>query len=227
MEERKKSGKSRAEQVRAKKSLLAVWAVFLVILIIAIVLFIRNKDALLDDLGVKKKETIYTENQDQAIDKLVRDYYTAYAACDQKALQSMVVDPSLFNDMSIVEKKANVVTAYNNLKVYTVPGLTADATVVYILTNISIANVVSTPLDMIQPPLYLLKKDGSYVIDNSTLSSDILNYIDSLNQKEDIQELMKLVREDQEKCLREDETFRQFYERLNNAAPQTGSTSGE
>ena len=80
---------------------------------------------------------------------------------------------------------------------------------------------------MIQPPLYLLKKDGSYVIDNSTLSSDILNYIDSLNQKEDIQELMKLVREDQEKCLREDETFRQFYERLNNAAPQTGSTSGE
>ena len=225
MDDRDKKRRTRAEQVRAKRILLVVWAVFLVVLIVAVVLFLMNKDAVLDDLGVKKKDTIYTENQDPAIDRLVRDYYTAYASCDQKALQSMVVDPSLFDDMSIVEKKANVVTAYNNLKLYTVPGVTDDATVVYVLTNISIANVVSTPLDMIQPPLYLLKKDGKYLIDNSTLSSEILSYIDSLNQKTDIQELMKLVREDQEKCLREDETFKQFYERLN--PPQTSSSSEE
>ena len=123
------------------------------------------------------------------------------------------------------KKSKDDMTAYNNLKLYTIPGVTPDATVVYVLTNISIANVVSTPLDIIQPPLYLLKKDGGYVIDNSTLSTEILDYINSLDQKEDIRELMKLVREDQEKCLKEDETFRQFYERLNHGDGVCGPLS--
>ncbi len=176
----------------------------------------------MEDLGFKTKDTVYSESVDPDINKLVTDYYTAYAACDQKALQSMVTDPSLFDDMSIVEKKADVVTAYNNLKIYTIPGLKEGETVAYVLTNISIANVVSQPLDIIRPPLYIVKKDGKNLIDNSTLSTEILNYINSLDQKEDITALMKLVREDQEKCLASDETFKNFYDRLN----QTGSSSG-
>ena len=213
--------RTRAEQVRLKRLLLIIWAVFLLLVLGVIVLLILNKDSLMEDLGMKK-DTIYAENADPDINKLVSDYYAAYAACDQKALQSMVTDPSLFDDMSIVEKKADVVTAYNNLKIYTIPGLKDGETVAYLLTNISIANVVSQPLDIIRPPLYIVKKDGKCLIDNSTLSTEILNYINSLDQKEDIVALMKLVREDQEKCLAEDETFRNFYDRLN----QTGSSSG-
>ena len=213
-------GRTRAEQVRLKRLLLVLWAVFLVVVLCVIFIIIKNKDSLMEDFGVKKN-TIYEVDINPDINKLISDYYTAYAACDQKALQTMVVDPSLFDDMSIVEKKADVVTAYNNLKVYTIPGLKENETVAYVVTNISIANVVSKPLDIIHPPLYIVKKNGKYLIDNSSLSTDILNYINSLDQKEDIVALMKLVRDDQEKCLAEDETFRNFYNRLN----QTGSSA--
>ena len=214
--------RTRAEQVRMKRMLLLLWAVFLLVVLCVILLIVLNKDSLMDDLGIKTKETIYSENADPDINRLISDYYSAYAACDQKALQSMVTDPSIFDDMSIVEKKADVVTAYNNLKIYTIPGLKESETVAYVLTNISIANVVSQPLDIIRPPLYIVKSDGKYLIDNSTLSTDILNYINTLDQKEDIAALMKMVREDQEKCLAEDETFKKFYDRLN----QSGSSSG-
>ena len=208
-----KGKRTREAQVKRQKILLLIWLCFLVIVLVGVVLFIKNKDAILDDLGWGK-QTIYEVDADPEINQLVRNYYTAYAACDQKTLQSLVVDATQFDDMSILEKKAEIVTAYDNLKVYTIPGLTEDAKVVYVLSNLSIVNVISKPLDISKPPLYVVKKEGGYLIDNTTLSSDVQNLFESLNQKEDIQKLMQQVKDDQQKCAAEDETFKDFYERL-------------
>ena len=203
----------RKRQVRIRKMLLIVWSIFLVLLAFGIYFFVRNKDKLMGDMGVKKS-TIYEENAVPEINKLITDYYTAYAACDQKTLKTLVVDPSQFDNMSILEKKADIVTAYNNLKVYTIPGAAADETVVYVMFNLSIVNVISQPLDITRPPLYVVKKGGGYVIDNTTLRSEVQNLIESLNQKQDILDLMKQVHDDQEKCVADDQTFKEFYDRL-------------
>ena len=203
----------RKKQVRTRKILLVVWSIFFILLAFGIYFFVKNKDELMGDMGVQKS-TIYEENAVPEINKLITDYYTAYASCDQKTLKTLVVDPSQFDNMSILEKKADIVTAYNNLKVYTIPGAAADETVVYVMFNLSIVNVISQPLDITRPPLYVVKKEGGYVIDNTTLRSEVQNLIESLNQKPDIQELMKQVRDDQEKCVADDQTFKEFYDRL-------------
>ena len=209
----RKGKRTREAQVKRQKTLLLIWLCFLVIVLAGVILFIKNKDAILDDLGWGK-QTIYEVDADPEINQLIRNYYTAYASCDQKTLQSLVVDPTQFDDMSILEKKAEIVTAYDNLKVYTIPGLNENSKVVYVLSNLSIVNVISKPLDISKPPLYVVKKEGGYLIDNTTLSSDVQNLFESLNQKEDIQKLMQQVKDDQQKCAAEDETFKDFYERL-------------
>ncbi len=204
-----------------RKRLLIMWAIFIPVLIVVIIFFVKNKDEVMEDIGLKDTH-IYEVDADPAINKLVKDYFAAYAACDQQALKFLVTDPTQYDDMTIVQKKAAVVTAYNNIKVYTVPGLTSDATVVYAVANISIANVVSTPLDM-NPALYVIKKDGKVMVDNSALSKEVTDYIASINQKPDIVDLMKMVKDDQEKCASQDETFRVFYERL--TVNQSGSSN--
>ncbi len=196
-----------------KKLLLVIWIVFIVCLGIEVTLIIKNKDTLMKDLGFTKTY-IYEENANEEINQLIQKYYSAYSSCDQKVLQSLVVDPSRFDDMYIVEQKATVVTGYSNLKVYTIPGLTPDATIVYVMKNLQIANVVSQPLDIVTTPMYVLKTDKGYLIDNTPLSTDIMNRFEELNQKEDIQALFRMVKEDQERCLREDETFKSFYDKL-------------
>ncbi len=213
---------SRQRQVRMRKRLLIMWAIFIPVLVVAILFIVKNKDELIDDFTTE--EHIYQVDANPEINKLVSDYLTAYAACDQMTLKKLVVDPSGFDDMTIVQKKAAVVTGYKNIKCYTVPGMTEDATIVYAVANISIANVVSTPLDM-NPALYVVKKESGYLIDNTALNKDVLNYIASTNQKPDIVDLMTTVKQDQEKCASDDETFRKFYEKLtkNNQSNQSGT----
>ena len=71
----------------------------------------------------------------------------------------------------------------------------------------------------------MVKKESGYLIDNSALRKDVLDYIASIEQKPDIQELAQMVKADQEKCAAEDETFRDFYKRLTGNQQQgTGST---
>lgn len=218
MDNRNSRQSSRARRVRQKKLLLLIWSMFLILLVGGIILFLNNKDRFMEDLGLKDKNTtqdsLYAVDAVPEINKLIRDYYTAYASCDQKALKSMVVDPSQFDDMFIIEKKAEIVTAYDNIKVYTIPGLTDDATIVYVRSNLSIVNVISKPLDMSAQPLYVVKKNEKYLIDNTTLSSEVRNRIDELGNAEEIIQLLKEVKDDQEKCAAEDETFRDFYNRL-------------
>jgi hypothetical protein len=213
---------SRQHQVRMRKRLLIIWAIFIPVLVVVILFVVKNKDELITN---EEQTHIYQVDANAEINKLITDYFTAYAACDQMTLQKLVVDPSRFDDMTIVQKKAAVVTGYSNIKCYTVPGKTEDATIVYAVANISIANVVSTPLDM-NPALYVVKKENGYLIDNSALSKDILNYIESTNQKQDILDLMKMVKDDQEVCAAKDETFKKFYEKLTKKdQPSTSSTS--
>ncbi len=219
------SNNRREKQLKMRKRLLIMWAIFIPVLIVVIIFFIKNKDEVMEDIGLKEAH-IYEVDANPEVNKLITDYFTAYAACDQMTLKNLVVDPSQYDDMTIVQKKAEVVTGYNNIKCYTIKGLTEDTLVVYTVANISIANVVSTPLDM-NPALYVIKKDGKYLIDNSALSKEVTDYIAAMNQKADIVDLMQMVKDDQEKCIAEDETFRNFYNRLTDNQSSSGNSGTE
>ena len=215
----------RKKQLKMRKRLLIMWAIFIPVVIVVAIFVLKNKDEVMEDMGLKDAH-IYEENAIPEINQLMQDYYSAYAACDEMRLKALVVDPSQYDDMTIVQKKAEVVTGYNNITCYTIKGRAENTYVVYTIANISIANVVSTPLDM-NPALYVVKKGNTYMVDNTALSKDVTDYIASLNQNADIKDLMQMVKDDQQRCAAQDETFRVFYDRLTgNGQGGSGKSQG-
>ncbi len=208
-----------------RKRLLIMWAIFIPVVVVVAIFVFKNKDEVMEDMGLTK-DKIYEENAHPEINSLINGYFTAYAACDQLTLKNLVTDPSQYDDMTIVQKKAEVVTGYNNIKCYTVKGLADDAMVVYVVANISIANVVSTPLDM-NPALYVVKKNNRYMVDNTALDKKTSDYIASLNSNQDIMDLMQMVKDDQQKCLSQDPTFKEFYDRLTKDSQKSNSGAAQ
>ncbi len=210
----------RKKQVKMKKMLIIMWAVFIPIVVVVAIFLFMNKDEVMEDMGLKGGK-IYEQDAYPEVNDLVKNYFTAYAACDQMTLKGLVTDPSQYDDMTIVQKKAEVVTGYSNIKCYTIKGVNEGEMVVYVVSNISIANVVSTPLEM-NPALYLVKKGNGYLIDNTALDKQVSDYIANLNKNADIVDLKQMVKDDQQKCLSQDPTFKEFYDRLTKDSQKSG-----
>lgn len=151
----------------------------------------------------------YETNTNLDINSLVIEYYAALAVCDQEKLKSFVTDPSQFDDMTVYQQRAAVIKAYSNVNCYTLPGYTDDATLVFVTSNLSLANITSVPLNINR--FYVLKTDDGYKIDNESLSQDVMNYIDTQSQSTDIQNLYKAVQDNVNSCIANDAAFAEFY----------------
>ena len=156
----------------------------------------------------------YETNANLEINALVSEYLFALTSCDQAALKSIVTDPSQFDDMTVYETKANIIQSYDNINCYTIKGYNENETICYVLSNITISGVTSTPLDIVR--FYIVVENGQYKIDNSAKSTEVTTYIDNINTNSDVQGLYKMVKDDITKCQQEDPEFYEFYQRLMN-----------
>lgn len=148
------------------------------------------------------------------VNQLVNNYLMARTKADQTTLQRLVTDPSEFDDMKSVQIAAEYITAYNKTTCYTVPGYTADSYIVYELSNLTIKDVDSEPLDI--RSMYVVKQtDGSYKIDNSNLSDAESSYINDITASDDIQAIYEHVKENNDYLLRTDESFKKFQNMYN------------
>ncbi|SEQ66721.1 hypothetical protein SAMN02910369_02222 [Lachnospiraceae bacterium NE2001] len=208
--------KNRKQEVKIKKMLLLVWTVFIMALISLGVIAYNKRDTVKEDLDMSFSTRFsYQTNANPDINALIITYLSAMSSSDQATLQSCVVDPTQYDNMSTVQSQSKVITAYKNINCYTVEGMDENSTVVYAIANISIVNVESTPLDMLGP-YYVVKKDGHYLIDNTMLSQEVSDYIGKLNRTSDIQDLYKMVKDDEDKKAEQDPAFKEFLNRLNN-----------
>ncbi len=205
--------RNRKKEVKMKKLLLAIWFIFLIALATFGVVLYKKRKSISDDFTFTTRFS-YQTNANQDINALIITYLNAYASCDQTLLKQCVVDPSEFDDMSKVQDQSRIITSYTSINCYTVTGLDDNSTLVYPVARISIVGVTSTPLD-IPGPYYVVKKDGQYLIDNTEWSEDLKTYVEKSNQSDDIQDLYKTVRDDEEKCKENDPSFRDFMNRLN------------
>ena len=126
-----------------------------------------------------------------------------------KATQTYVTDPSQFDDMTVYQQRSAVIKAYSNVNCYTMPGYTEDATLVYVTSNLSMANITSVPLNINQ--FYVVKTADGYKIDNSAHSQEVTNYIETQSQSTDIQNLYKAVQDNVNSCIANDAAFAEFY----------------
>ena len=150
----------------------------------------------------------------EEINELIVDYLSARVSCNQETLQSLVTDPTEFDDMTSVERVALYLRGFNNTTCYIADGYEEGSYLVIELSNINIANVQSEPLDIIS--FYVITDtDGSYKIYNEDLSSEQQAYVDTLKAGSDIQDIYIHVKENIDYLLEVDETFAGFYDLIN------------
>ncbi len=205
---------NRKKQIKLKIMLTIIWVIFLGGLIGGGFYVFKNKESLGKDLGLSSRFS-YETNSNMDVNALVRDYYTALATCDAETLKNSVTDPSDFDDMTIYANKAELINGYSNINCYTLDGVNEGDILCYAVFNITIKGVESKPLDIAK--LYIVKNEsGKYVIYNNNYTDEMRSLIKSCDASSDIQELFSIVKEDNEKCLAEDETFKEFYDTISN-----------
>lgn len=204
------------------KMLAWLWGLFVVLLCAYIYVFHINTTIFADDItGRDNSVNIevpvganYSLCTIDEINQLVSNYLLARTNADQTTLQRLVTDPSEFDDMSSIKIAAQYITAYNRTTCYMVPGETADAYIIYALSNLTIKDVNSEPLDI--RSFYVVKQtDGSYKIDNSQLSDDENKYIQEVTASKYIQDMYQYVKENTDYLLKHDDTFKKFQNMYN------------
>lgn len=159
----------------------------------------------------------YKKSDVSEINDLVSKYLTAKAACDQATLQSLVTDPTEFDDMSVLENSAKYLKGFEDTTCYLADGYAEGEYVVVELSYMDIADVESKPLDIVT--FYIITdQDGSYKIANGELSNAQLSYLNSFKASKDIQDIYVHVKENTEYLLDTDKTFRAFYDLISKPA---------
>lgn len=204
------------------KTLAMLWALFVVLLCGYVYIFHINTTIFADDI-TGRDNTVnidipaganYSLCTIDEINQLVNNYLLARTNADQTTLRRLVVDPSEFDDMKSIEIAAQYIKAYNRTTCYMVPGANAGEYIIYALSNLTIKDVNSEPLDI--RSFYVAKQtDGSYKIDNSQLSDDVNKYIQDVTASKYIQDMYKYVKDNTDYLLKHDDTFKKFQNMYN------------
>jgi hypothetical protein len=211
--------RNREKELKLRRSLLIIWLLFIVLLGAFGFFLYTRRDKVKDDLGDLNigfsTRFDYQTNANPDINALIITYLSAMASSDQGILQSCVTDPSQFNDMTAVQSQSKIITKYGNINCYSIQGLDENSTLVYAVSNITIFGVESTPLDILGP-YYIVKQGNQYLIENTAHSQEVNEFIEKANKNKDIQELYKMVKDDEDAKASEDAALKEFLDRLNN-----------
>lgn len=204
------------------KTLAMLWALFVVLLCGYVYIFHINTTIFADDI-TGRDNTVnidipaganYSLCTIDEINQLVNNYLLARTNADQTTLRRLVSNPSEFDDMKSIEIAAQYIKAYNRTTCYMVPGANVGEYIIYALSNLTIKDVNSEPLDI--RSFYVAKQtDGSYKIDNSQLSDDVNKYIQDVTASKYIQDMYKYVKENTDYLLKHDDTFKKFQNMYN------------
>lgn len=174
----------------------------------------EEKAAVLDeDVALDEEhDTIvpYEKDVDDDLNAFIESYYEAIKKCDYIALQDMVTDPSEFRSDADLKKKAEYVTDYTNITVYTKVGLDEGSYIAYVVSNMTIVGVNSSPYDINM--LYIVNGARGYLINNGTLSLDTQEYMEKVKGDKDIQKVYKAVEKKNTELMKEDSSLQVFFD---------------
>ncbi|MGN0154640.1 MAG: hypothetical protein ACI4A3_09315 [Lachnospiraceae bacterium] len=196
----------------------------------------EEKEAVLDEkIDVDEEhDTIvpYEKDADKELNSFIEEYFNAITACDNVKLQDMVTDASEYSNDENLKRKAEFITGYNNITVYTKEGLDDGSYIAFVVANLTIAGVNSSPYDIVT--LYIVNGAQGYRIQNGTLPEDTAEYIERIKGDKDIQKIYRSVEEKNEELKEKDASLQEFYDIIsrrdvetNAAADQLTTAEGE
>lgn len=167
----------------------------------------------------------YEKDADKELNAFIENYLKAITNCDNLALQDMVTDSNEYNDAKDLEKKAEFITAYDNITVYTKQGLDEGSYVAFVVANVTISGVNSTPYDIIT--LYIVNGARGYLINNGQLSKDTQDYIEKIKGDEDIQKIYRSVEKKNSELKEKDASLREFYDIISRRNVETNAAADQ
>lgn len=223
--------------ISPKLKLALGWSIFILCCVLAYIFigtpFEKNnitqedKEAILDEkVDVDEEhDTIvpYEKDADEELNDFIKKYFKAITDCDNDTLQDMVTEPSEYGSDENLKKKAEFITGYDNITVYTKEGLEEDSYVAFVVANITIAGVNSSPYDIVT--LYIVNGARGYLINNSGLSNEAGNYIEKIKGDEDIQKIYKSIEKKNSELKEKDPSLQEFYDIINNNKGETNAAS--
>ena len=223
--------------VSPKIKLILGWSIFILCCVLAYI-FIGmpsgkkniskgDKEAVLDEKMDTDEEhdTIipYEKDADKELNTFIKEYFDAITGCDNEALQDMVTEPSEYNNNENLKKKAEFITGYDNITVYTKEGLEEESHVVFVVANLTITGVNSSPYDIMT--LYIINGARGYLINNGTLSDETQNYIEKIKGDEDIQKVYRSVEKKNIELKEKDSSLQKFYDIISGKNVETKQNS--
>lgn len=168
----------------------------------------------------------YKKCDDTAITDVINAFLTAKVNCDQEGLKACVLETENYDDMAKVNSAAEFIKEYKNVTCYVTDGYDDNGKVVFVLSNLVIADVDSTPLNI--ESFYVAKQsDGTYKI-NENRSTAIESYINNVIAKSDIQKIYAHVSDNVQYLYNNDPTFKDFYDKIHPTdTDNTGDGSSE
>ncbi len=226
--------------VSPKLKLVLGWSVFLLCAVLAYVFVgfpflnvggatkVDKKDVLSQKVDTKNEhDTIvpYEKDVDKELNAFIGDYFKAITSCDNEKLQDMVTDSSEYSNNESLKKKAEFITGYDNITVYTKEGLEEGSYVAFVVSNLTIAGVNSSPYDI--STLYIVTGSQGFRIQNGTLPDEISKYIEKVKGDKDIQKIYKSVEKKNEALKEKDSSLQQFYEIISRRNVETNSVADQ
>lgn len=189
----------------------------------------EEKKAVLDEKidTDKEHDTIvpYEKDANKDLNAFIEKYFKAITSCDNMALQEMVTNGSEYASDEDLKKKAEFITAYDNITVYTKEGLDEGSYVVFVVANVTIAGVNSSPYDIMT--LYIVNGARGYLVNNGTLTDDANEYIEKIKGDADIQKVYKAIEKKNAELKEKDASLREFYEIISRRNVETNAAADQ
>ena len=162
-------------------------------------------------------------SQNEEINKLIADYYVSKKNVDIEAMSALVSDPNQIEREKFTAMAAYV-EDYQNIKCYVIPNEEEGAYRVYARYDMKLKNI-----DTLGPCLtsfyVTTTSDGKYVIYLSALDEVQEEFISSADENSDVLALKEEVANGLLTAIDKDETFKQFYQKLDKELQANASGS--
>lgn len=189
----------------------------------------EDKAAVLDekiDVGEEHDTIIpYEKDADKELNAFIKKYFDAITGCDNETLQDMVTDPTEYDSDESLRKKAGFIMGYDNITVYTKEGLEEGSYVAFVVANLTIAGVNSSPYDIMT--LYIVNGARGYLINNDSLSDEVKTYIEKIKGDEDIQKIYKSIEKKNAQLKEGDPSLQEFYDTISGKNTEANTTAGQ
>lgn len=171
----------------------------------------------------EEHETIIpiVKDDNEDLNAFIEEYFDAVTTCNNIRLQDMVTEPDEFASDEALKKKAEFITGYNNLTVYTKEGPDDGSYIAFVVSNLEITGVNSSPYDIVM--LYIVTGAQGFRIQNGVLPDETQEYIEKVKGDEDIQKIYQSVSDENKKLTEDDNSLKEFYEIISRRNVETTS----